>query len=75
MYIDADDRKVDHLLDLGDVPHGVGADADSAGLGGGLGHQRHNAALLGIQRLMLQGLAGNDQAALYLVENFFVGHS
>ena len=73
-FDDADDRQVHDLLDLGDVAHRIGADADSAGLCRRLGHQRHNAALFCIQRLMLQRLAGDDKAALDLVEDLFVGH-
>ena len=74
LFNNADDRQIHDLLDLGDVAHRVGADADSAGLGGGLRHQRHDAALLRVQRLVLQRLAGDDKAALDLVENLFVGH-
>ena len=74
LFDDADDRQVHDLLDLGDVAHRIGADADSAGLCRRLGHQRHDAALFCIQRLMLQRLAGDDKAALDLVENLFVGH-
>ena len=74
LFDDADDRQVNDRLDLGDVTHGVGADAHRAGLGGGLCHQRHNAALLRVQRLMLQRLAGYDKTALDLIKNFFVGH-
>ena len=32
LFDDADDRQIHHLLDLGDVPHGVGADAHSLSL-------------------------------------------
>jgi len=74
LFDDADDRQVHDLLDLGDVAHRIGADADSAGLGRRLGHQRHDAAFFCIQRLMLQRLAGDDKAALDLVEDLFVGH-
>ena len=74
LFDDADDRQVHDLLDLGDVAHRIGADSDSAGLCRRLGHQRHDAALFCIQRLVLQRLAGDDKAALDLVEDLFVGH-
>ena len=75
LFNNADDRQVNDLLDLGDIAHGVGADADSTGLGGGLGHQRHDAAFFRVQRFVLQCLAGDDKTALDLGEDLFVGHS
>ena len=75
LFNNADDRQVNDLLDLGDIAHGVGADADSTGLGGGLGHQRHDAAFFRVQRFVLQCLAGDDKTALNLGEDLFVGHS
>ena len=74
LFDDADDGQVHDSLDLGDVAHGVGADADGPAHGGGFGHQGHHAALLGVQRLVLQRLAGDDQAALDLSKQFFLIH-
>ena len=42
--------------------------------GGSLGHQGHHAALLGVQGLGLQCLAGDDQPALDLSKQFFLIH-
>ena len=74
LFDDADDRQVHHLLDLGDVAHGVGTDAHGTAHGGSLGHQGHHAALLGVQGLVLQCLAGDDQPALDLSKQFFLIH-
>ena len=74
LFDDADHGQVHDLLDLGDVPHGVGADAHRAAHGGSLGHQGHHAALLGVQGLVLQCLAGDDQPALDLSKQFFLIH-
>ena len=74
LFDDADDRQVHHLLDLGNVSHGVGADAHSAAHGGSLGHQGHDPALLGVQRLVLQCLTGHDKSALDLCKQLFLIH-
>ena len=73
-FDDADDRQVHHLLDLGDVAHGVGTDAHGTAHGGSLGHQGHHAALLGVQRFGLQCLTRDDQTALDLSKQFFLIH-
>ena len=74
LFDDADDRQVHHLLDLGDVAHGVGTDAHGTAHGGSLGHQGHHAALLGVQRFGLQCLTRDDQTALDLSKQFFLIH-
>ena len=74
LFDDADDRQVHHLLDLGNVPHGVGADAHSPAHGGSFRHQGHDPALLGIQRLVLQCLTGHDESALDLCKQLFLIH-
>ena len=74
LFDDADDRQVHYLFDLGNVPHGVGTDAHSPAHGGGFRHQGHHAALLGVQRLMLQCLTGHDEPALDLCKQLFLIH-
>ena len=59
---------------FGDVPHGVGPDAHGPAHGGSFCHQGHHAALLGVQGLVLQCLAGDDQPALDLSKQFFLIH-
>ena len=74
LFDDADDRQVHHLLDLGDIPHGVGADAHSSAHGGSFCHQRHHAALFRVERFGLQCLTGDDQTAFDLSKQFFLIH-
>ena len=74
LFDDADDRQVHHLLDLGNVPHGVGTDAHSPAHGGSFCHQGHHAALLGVQGLVLQCLTGHDKPTLDLCKQLFLIH-